>query len=163
MAAVIVILLVIRVWSPFTTADRLFNTYYEPFAAANYSQRNLAETEIPNLSKGIQFYMEGEYNQSLLYFNRAEDEIGVESDVLLFRGLNYLGLEQYSVARDLFREYVSSNTRYLPEATWYLSLCYLQTGEYAEAMENLSLLKAYEGLCRDQSEALEKKIRRLKK
>jgi hypothetical protein len=162
-AATILILLVIKIWNPFTDPDTLFKKYYQPLAATNYVQRNEAGILNTDLSMGIQYYNQGDYNQSLLILNQVENELGRSPDVHFFQGLSYLGLEQYMVARNMLEDYVVKNTRYLPEATWYLSLCYLKTGEYVKAMENLRHLKDYEGLYGDQALDLEKKIRRIRK
>jgi len=161
-AATITMLIAIRFFAPFTNPDRLFQVYYEPLDASDYSQRGGANDLDQNLSEGINSYIHGNYEQSNLLFNQMGSDYGNQPEIQLFNSLTYMGLEQYSAARDILDGYVESNYRYLAEATWYLSLCYLKTGDVAKARELLSQLDAYDGMYKEDAQSLERKLRRLK-
>jgi hypothetical protein len=162
-AAVVLVLLVIRIWVPVWNPDRLYHRYYEPLSAADYTQRNEAGIPDTYLSGGIQSYNKGQYERSLFLLQQVGNDPAYIPDVMLFRALDHMGLEQYPAARDLLEDYLKNPTRYLPEATWYLSLCYLKTGEYEKARENLIQLEEYEGFYQDQAVDLVKKLRRIRK
>jgi len=161
-AAVIVFFLVIRLFVPVTNPDTLFQDYYEPLPAADYLQRGEINVIFPNLSEGISLYNQGAYEQSIQILTQVESVQGGLPEVDLFRGLSYIGLEQFGTAKGILADYIENNTRYLPEAIWYLSLCYLKTGEYAKSRALLTRLEAYDGMYMEDAQALERKLRRMK-
>ena len=161
-AAVIVILLVIRLFVPVTNPDTLFKAYYEPLSATDYNQRGEIDVVFPNLSEGINLYNQGDYEQSIRILDKVKSVQDDLSEVDLFQGLNYIGLERYGTARGILDHYIENNTRFLPEAYWYLSLCYLKTGEYAKSRALLTRLEAYDGMYSEDAQALERKLRRIK-
>jgi hypothetical protein len=161
-AAVIVILLVIRLFVPVTNPDTLFKAYYEPLSATDYNQRGEINGVYPNLSEGIDLYNQGAYEQSIQILDKVETVQDELSEVELFQGLNYIGLEQYGTAKGILANYIENNTRFLPEALWYLSLCYLKTGEYAKSSALLTRLEAYDGMYMEDAQSLERKLRRIK-
>ena len=57
---------------------------------------------------------------------------------------------------------VDGNTRYLPEAMWYLSLCYLKVSEVEKAAALLGQLESYDGMYKEDAQTLLKKLRRFK-
>ncbi|MCK5135179.1 MAG: hypothetical protein KAR19_05270 [Bacteroidales bacterium] len=161
-AAAIAVLVILRVFLPFTTPDRLFRDYYEPLDASDYSQRGEANDLYLNLSEGINSYIQGNYEQSNLLFNQMGSVHSDQPEVQLFTGLTYMALEQYGIARDILDSYIEDNYRYLPEASWYLSLCYLKTGDVEKARDLLSQLDAYDGMYKEDAQSLERKLRRIK-
>ena len=162
-AAAIVMLIVIRVFVPFTSSDRLFQNYYEPLNASDHSQRDKVQDLNLNLTDGINSYIQGNYERSSLLFNQMGSVQEVQPEVQLFRGLNYMALGQYEPAREILNNYIENNYRYLPEATWYLSLCYLKTGDVNEARLHLTQLDAYEGMYKEDAQALARKLQRIKR
>ena len=161
-AAAIAILMVVRIWVP-NNPDRLFQTYYQPLDAADYSQRSETVNQYPRLTPGIQLYNNRDYDQSLLHFDKLNTEMGGLAEIQLFQALNYMGLEQYENASGALVSYVDNQIRYLPEALWYLTLCYVKTGEYMKALDSVSGLKAYGGQYGEQARQLERKLRRIRK
>ena len=96
------------------------------------------------------------------FLTQVESVQGGLPEVDLFRGLSHIGLEQFGTAKGILADYIENNTRYLPEAIWYLSLCYLKSGEYAKSRALLTRLEAYDGMYMEDAQALERKLRRMK-
>ncbi len=160
-AAAISLLVVVRFFVPFSDPDRLFLSYYEPMDAATYTQRGDANETDQNLSEGIHRYIQGDYEQSGLLLDQLDTRAGAYPEVQFFRGLNRMGLEQYSMAGEILENYIDSHTRFIPEATWYLLLCYLKTGDVEKARDRLEQLQNYNGMYRKDAQILERKLRRM--
>ncbi len=161
-AAAIAILVVFRFVAPFANTDRMFQDYYVPLDASDYSQRGDVNDLYEQLSEGINSYIQGDYQLSNSLFKQMETVYTNQPEVQLFSALTYMGLEQYEPAREILDQYVETNFRYLPEALWYLSLCYLKTGDYDKAGEMLSQLEAYDGMYKEDAQSLVKKLRRIR-
>lgn len=161
-AAVIVILVIIRLFIPSTTPATLFEDYYRPLSATGYNQRGETSEYLSGFSEAIDLYNQGAYDESIRILHKVESVQNDLPEVALFQGLNHMGLEQFPAAKDILADYVENNSRLLPEAYWYLSLCYLKTGEYAKCRAVLSRLKAYDGMYAETAQDLESKLRRIK-
>ena len=142
--------------------DRLFDHYYEPIEASDYSQRGASDEMYRDIAKGINTYVEGNYKQSIDQFSKLASDPVFRSEVHFFTGLSYLGLGQYQDAQNFLESVVDGNNRYQPETLWYLSLCHLKTGELERANELLGQLENYDGMYQEDARALRKKLRRFK-
>ncbi|MFO7934908.1 MAG: hypothetical protein R6U78_12600 [Bacteroidales bacterium] len=162
-AASAVILVVIGLTSSFTDPDRLFQAYYEPLDGSDYTRRGGGSDLYLNLSEGMSLYLDGEYEKSSRIFAQLYAVHAPLAEVRLFSGLNLMALGQYEAAEDYLEELLENNVRYVPEAAWYLSLCYLKTGELDKADELLLTLYEYPGLYRENAQDLRRKLRRIKK
>lgn len=161
-AASIAILIALKFFMPFTSTDRLFQVYYEPLDASDYSQRGETNDLALSLSEAIGEYNQGNYERSGLLLSQLGSDDEIQPDIQLFGGLNYMGLEQYVIARGILEDYIKNNTRFIPEATWYLGLCCMKTGDVDEAREHLSQLDAFDGMYKEDAQALVRKLRRMK-
>ncbi len=142
--------------------DRLFDSYYTPIEASDYSQRGLADDTYSSIAQGINHYMDGNYTQSIEQFNTLVSDPAFRSEVNFFTGLSYLGLGQYEDAQNSLELVLMGGGRYQPEALWYLSLCHLKTGAFEKAYAVLGQLEHYDGMYRQDAQSLRKKLRRLK-
>jgi len=161
-AAAIAILVVFRFVATPTNTDLLYQDYYVPLDASDYSQRGEVNDLYEDLSEGINSYIQGDYQLSNSLFKEMETVYQNQPEVELFSALTYMGLEQYESAREILDQYIENNFRYMPEALWYLSLCYLKTGEFEKAGEMLFQLEAYDGMYKEDAQSLEKKLRRIR-
>jgi tetratricopeptide (TPR) repeat protein len=161
-AATIALVVLIRILNPFANTDRLYQAYYTPMDAPDFNQRGEHNDLYQYISDGIVSYNQGDYEKSVLVFNQLNDRGVHHPEVQLFRGLSNIGLEQYAVAREILQQYIESNSRYIPEATWYLGLCCLKTGDIEMARLLFDNLDAYEGLYKEDAQLLVRKLRRVK-
>ena len=140
--------------------DRLFDRYYEPIEASDYRQRGQLNEIYDDVAEGINHYMEGNFNQSIRLFNELISDPTIRPEVEFFTGLSYLGLGQFQRAKNILEIIIDGNSRYLPEAMWYLCLCYLKTGEVEKSVALLGQLKSYDGMYKEDAQSLLKKLRR---
>jgi hypothetical protein len=73
-----------------------------------------------------------------------------------------MGLEKFPLAKQALQQVLDNESRYHLEAMWYLSLCYINTGEIDPAMVLLNQLETYQGVYRTDAQALVKKLRRIR-
>ena len=162
-AAAAAILITILVFTSSTDPDRLFQQYYIPLAASDYIQRGTVSDHYPEVVEGINSYRSGNYQESILLFHKLQDsDPGVQTDIQFFTGLSHMGLKHYKDAEEIFKVFIDNHTRYRPEAIWYLSLCYLQTGNIENAMLLLNQLENYDGMYKTDAQILGKKLRRIR-
>jgi len=162
MAAGVTIIIAVGIIPSNMDQDLLFDRYYAPIEASDYSQRGGANNMYPELAAGINQYMEGRFQNSINQFKTLASIPAIQSEVLFYSGLSYLGLGQYQSAQYNLEPVLVGDNRYQAETLWYLSLCYLKTGEFEKANKLLGQLEVYDGLYKKDAQTLRKKLRRLK-
>jgi tetratricopeptide (TPR) repeat protein len=113
-----------------------------------------------NIALGINYYLEGNYRQSIDQFSSISSNTDLQSDLHFYSALSYLGLGEYRTAQDILQSSLEGASKYQAETLWYLSLCYIKSGEFDQAREALSQLEIYDGLYKKDTQALLKKLRR---
>ena len=142
--------------------DQLYDRYYEPLAASDYSQRGESNLAYGSIAVGINSYLDGNYAQSIEQFSQLDTDPVFQTEAQFFSALSQLGLGQYENAQKLFESLINSDSRYHLETLWYLSLCCMKAGEIDEAYTYLGQLEQYEGMYQRDAQSLRKKLRRLK-
>jgi len=160
-AASVAILITLGVPS-FMDKDLLYDRYYAPLEASDYSQRGASNVAYGSIAMGINSYLDGSYDQSIEHFSQLDSEPAVKAEVQFFSALSHLGLGQYENAQKLFESLLGDDNRYHLETLWYMSLCYMKTGQFDEAYNYLGQLEKYKGMYQKDSQSLRRKLRRLK-
>jgi len=142
--------------------DVLYDRYYLPLEASDYAQRGEANDAYREIALGINNYLDGNYDASIEQFRQLAADPVFQSEVHFFTALSHMGLGQYSNAQKLFESLINSDSRYHPEALWYLSLCCLKAGEIEQASQYLGQLESYDGMYQKDAHTLRNKFRRLK-
>ncbi len=142
--------------------DLLYDRYYEPLEASDYSQRGVSNVAYGNIAMGINNYLDGDYGQSIEQFSQLDPDPNLQSEVQFFSALSYQGLGQYENAQKIFESLLNKDSRYHLETLWYLALCCMKAGEFDEADLYLGQLEKYDGMYQKDAQSLRKKIRRLK-
>jgi len=162
LAASVTILISVGILPGRSDQDRLFYHYYEPDEASNNAQRGQRTELYRDVAEGITQYLEGNYAQSIRLFNDLASNPVIKPEVDYYTGLSYLGLGQFQDAQNNLEMIVYGNARYLPEAMWYLSLCFLKMNKIKNATVLLMELESYDGMYKDDAQTLLKKLRRFK-
>lgn len=135
-AAACVALLALALWRPWAqeTPAELFNAYYEPYP--NIFEPVLRGEESTPRSQAFQAYEQQQYEQASILFSgllREQRDAGM----LLLLGNANLMTGKTEVATSNFKDLIAGYEELDTEAKWYLSLCYLKTGEAAAARDLL--------------------------
>jgi len=142
--------------------DRLFERYYEPLEATDFSQRGGANEMYQDIGIGISSYLDGNYQQSIDQLYKIGSDPTLRSEAQFYSALSYLGLGDYKNAQSTLESLLNSNIRLESEILWYLSLSYLKTGALEKANSHLAQLENYDGIYKQDAQTLRKKLRRLK-
>ncbi len=161
-AASVALLLTFGILPSQLDQGQLFDQYYSPLEASDYSQRGQSNVLYNDLALGINYYMDGDYQRSIEKFSELAPAPEVQSEVRFFTALSYLGLEQYQASQTILEFGLGADSRYQAEILWYLSLCYLKTGEPDKAKALLMKLELYDGLYKKDAQTLIRKLRRFK-
>ncbi len=161
-AAVFSLGIVLTGFSHSFNSDSVFDRYYQPLAASNHIQRGNERTTLDNITKGINLYLASDYSSSIRQFNELIAEGQNIAEIQMFLGLSYMGEQNYQQAIDLFEDFDKEFYLFIPEVTWYLSLCYIKTGKIEEAQLLLTTLLAYDGLYHNDSNELLRQLKRIK-
>jgi len=160
LAASIALVLAFGILPSQLNEDRMFDRFYEPFAASDFQQRG-SEQLYKEVAVGINLYKDGNYQQSIEQFSKLGSDPSVHSEVQFYSALSYLGLGQYTSAQELFRSLSAVENKYRAEALWYHGLSCLKTGDYEKAAVLFEELEKYNGLYQKDSQFLRRKLSRL--
>ena len=161
-AATVTIIIAVGILPSNINQDQLFDRYYEPIEASDYSQRGELNEMYRDIADGINSYRDGNYRQSIDQFDKLASDRSIRAEVHFFTGLSYMGLEEYQPAQNNLELIADGHSRYQAETLWYLSLCYLKTGEFEKATALLGQLEAYDGMYKKDTQTLLKKLRRFR-
>lgn len=136
---------------------RLYNKYYTPLDDAGIVTRSMEGSNFKTLNEALDLYRNRKYIMaSSLFAEITQDQPGIE-EAILFLGLSRMGEENYDEAAKVLSDYLSGYNKYQIEASWYLSLCYLKTGQAQNAIPLLQdLTGVYGSLGRDASKLLKR-------
>jgi len=158
-AAVIGVLITLKVLMPPASTDKLFSSYYQPMTTISPVTRGMSSSYAENYASGIQSYRNGNYEAAALRFTEAINAGNTAVPPRFFLGITYLALGNYSSAIELLDDIAGTGAEYSKEAQWYLGLAYLKTGEKEKAIACFKPLADSPGYFREKAEKI---LRRLK-
>ena len=160
-AAVFVLsLLLFKVLTPSFSGDSLYKQYYEPLEANSFQLRGNMQDANTKLQEGVDCYLSKDYGRAELAFSNLRSMNKNLPEVLLFSGLNQIGLNNYPAAITSFSDLIAHQDQFIPEAQWYLGLCYLKTGELSKARTLLATLSETEGIYKEKAQVILKNLNR---
>lgn len=97
--------------SPSRSASQLFDDYY---------------------NIGVNYFNKGDFSNAILWFEKVVDQDNIQSTFLT--GVSQMNIKEYSSAAGSFEKVIDHNDNlFLNKASWYLSICYLNTNETDKA------------------------------
>jgi len=153
-AAAIAAIVMVKTLTPTYTPNSLYTEYYKPLNAYSTTTRNNANVLDP-FSNAVALYYQTKYKSALAIFTDLSKQEPNNQAYLFFRGITYMGLEDYNNAIVLLSKVVSSESDdYKKESKWYLGLSYLKTGEIEKASKYLTELSNSNGYYQSQAQDL---------
>jgi TolA-binding protein len=146
-AAVLVLsMLLFKTLIPSYSGNSVFERFYEPLDANSYRLRGNSNEVSGKLQEGVDYYLSKDYRHAEKAFNELRNMNENLQEVLLFSGLNHMGQGNFTEAITLLTDLLSADDQFIPEAQWYLGLCYIKTGEIEKARPLMETLSKSEGL-----------------
>ena len=159
-AAVVISMLLFKSLTPSYTGDSLYKRYYEPMEASSYSLRGNTQDAGTKFQEGVEDYLLKDYAKADLVFNDLQTMKENSPEVLLYTGLNKMGEGHFASAINLFTDVISAGDQFVPEAQWYLGLCYIKTGENLKARSIMESLSETEGIYKKKAQVILKNLNR---
>jgi TolA-binding protein len=130
-AAVLGVFLLVRSLLPSFDTEKIYSVYYAPFDMVSPVTRGEITNEPFPLA--VQKYRTGDYKSAVASFSEilSKDSLSVASRFLL--GLSYQAMNEFDNAVAQLKKVAGSSNTYRKEATWYLGLAYLRTGDKEKA------------------------------
>ena len=157
-AVFILSLLLFKALIPGYSGDSAYKHYYEPLEANSFQLRGSTQDANTKLQEGVDYYLSKNYTKAEPVFTNLRKINKNIPEVLLFSGLNEMGLNNYPAAISTFNELLAREDQFVPEAQWYLGLCYLKTGEESKARTLLASLSETEGIYMKKAQAVLKRL-----
>jgi tetratricopeptide (TPR) repeat protein len=158
-AAVFVLsLLLFKSLTPSLTGDAVYKRYYSPMEANSYSLRGNSQDAGTKFQEGIDYYLQKDYAKADLAFNDLRLKNENAPEILLYAGLNKMGQGHFASAIKLFSDLLSTGDQFVPEAQWYLGLCYIKTGENLKARSLMESLSETEGIYMKKAQVILKNL-----
>jgi len=160
-AAVLVLsLLLIRPITTSYTGDSVYQQYYEPLEANSFRLRGNSNEITGRLQEGVDYYLSKDFTHAELAFKELLKMNENLPEVLLFSGLNQMGQGNFPEAIKVFTNLLSAEDEFVPEAQWYLGLCYIKTGENLKARSLMETLSETEGIYKKKAQLILKNLNR---
>jgi tetratricopeptide (TPR) repeat protein len=154
-AAVLVLsMLLFKTLSPSYSGNSVYERYYEPLDANSFRLRGVSREATGKLQEGVDYYLSKDYTKAELAFNELRKMNENLQEVLLFSGLNQMGQGNFPAAINLFNDLLSAEAQFVPEAQWYLGLCYIKTGEVNKARPLMETLSETEGIYKKKAQLI---------
>ena len=144
---------------PDPSTGKLYASYYERYESPGAS-RSAASAGDLLMENAIASYSAKEYDKAISYLEQiiATEQGNMES--VFMHGMANMEVSNYPVASGSFTRVIEHNDNlYLEDAAWYLSLCYMMTGNSEKAVNQLNAIAGSKSRYSRQAARLARKIR----
>lgn len=125
--------------------DKLFSKYYQPFEIVTTSRSSSVLPEEQMFNMAAELFNNREFTEAASLFSELLKANPQRLDARFFHGMAEMEMENYPVAlKSLSVVGSTKNTLYHDKAIWYLSLCYIATGDTENARSALKSIAASE-------------------
>jgi len=159
-AVFILSLLLFKALTPNYSGSSVYKHYYEPLEANSYQLRGNVQDASSKLQEGVDFYLSKNYDKAEIAFNDLRKMKYIQPEVLLYTGLNEMGQNNFQQAITTFNDLLAHQDQFVPEAQWYLALCYIKTGDKQKAQSLMSMLSETEGIYKKKAQTILKNLNR---
>lgn len=159
-AALVISLLLFKSLIPDYSGDSVFKQNYEPLEANSFRIRGSNQEVDGKLQEGVDYYLSKEYQKAELTFDNLRKTNKNIPEVLLFSGLNQMEQNNFQAAITCFNDLLAGEVQFVPEAQWYLGLCYIKTGDIQKARSMMVTVAETEGIYKQKALQILKNLNR---
>jgi tetratricopeptide (TPR) repeat protein len=157
-AAIIILFAIVLTPNEKPVPGELFADYYKPFERVTFVQRNADGSVDRRVVNGIKAYNDGNYTEATDMLSALVDKGEYSAIACFYNGLAQMESSRYNRAIEQFEYLLSNYYVYGQEATWYMALCHLKTGNTAKTKALLRELSKEKGIYREKSVNLLRKL-----
>lgn len=124
------------------SSEQLFSRYYQPFEMVANARSSSALPEEVLFNTAIELFNNREFAEAASLFNEFLTKNPQRLDARFLHGMAEMEIDNYPGAIKSLSEVGSNNDNLFQDrAMWYLSLCYIATGERENAKRELTVIK----------------------
>jgi len=138
---------------------KIFSEFYEPFPVISALTRSQSNTEFNDFIKATESYRLKDYKAAAAGFAKGMQVAKTSLASAFCLGITKLESGDYSGAAVLLDSVADLRSEFAKEATWYLGLAYIRSGNIPEAAECFKQLSQSPGFYSERSQKI---LRRLK-
>jgi TolA-binding protein len=153
-ASIIGVVFLVRSLIPSHDPDKIFSEYYEPYDAVLSVTRSPEKPGTESLRSALGSYKSANYQAAAAGFSAAILSEGVSDSRMFYLGISQIELKDFNTAINLLELVAQGQSEFAKEATWYLGLVCLKTGNKAKASGCFEILAQTPGYYRDRSEKI---------
>jgi len=157
-AVLILSLLLFKTLTPSYTGEAVYKRNYEAMESNSFRLRGSTPDAGTKFQEGVDSYLLKDYAKADVAFDDLLKMNTNSPEVLLYAGLNKMGQGHFASAIDLFNGLLLTGDQFVPEAQWYLGLCYIKTGENLKARALMETLSETEGIYKKKAQVILKNL-----
>jgi tetratricopeptide (TPR) repeat protein len=139
--------------------DVLFDRYYTRYETPG-AVRSVVSSGNTLMENAIASYTAKEYDKAIGYLEQVINADQGDMETVFMHGIANMEVKNYPVASGSFTKVIEHNDNlYLEDATWYLGLCYMMTGEKDKAESQFSAIAASGSRYRKEAAKLARRLR----
>lgn len=110
--------------------QELFAEAFQPYSDASLNPNVRDDQNLSPFEQFLQFYWNQQYQLALQSFEKLDQVLQTNDDVLFLKANALLATGQSKAAQAGFESILEHKTsRFVPQVNWYLALCYLKNGD----------------------------------
>jgi tetratricopeptide (TPR) repeat protein len=136
-------------------ADRYYKTYEAPTA-----NRSANKSGMVDFSRAMEYYKSRDYEKAVVLFKKVVENNPRDMQSTLLNGISNFEIKKYPEAKSSFKNVIDDNNNlFIDQAQWYLSLCYLKTGEKEMAASLLKVVKENNSIYSNDAKRILRKLK----
>ncbi len=138
--------------------DELFDRYYKPYEPS-LSLRSGLNNGNQDFNLAIEYYNVHDYRNAAIYFSKVVQKEPEDMHSTLLSGISNFEISNYPEAENSFVRVIDDDDNlFIDHAQWYLSMCYIKTGETRKAKDQLALIADSESIYRKNAKQILKRL-----
>jgi tetratricopeptide (TPR) repeat protein len=113
-----------------------------------------------DFSRATEYYNIHDFKHAALYFSKVLSDDPKYIEATMYKGVSNYEVKNYPVAEQDFIKVLGNNDNlFIEDAQWYLALCYIQTGDKANATNQLTRIRNSESIYRKDARKILKSMK----
>ena len=136
----------------------MFDRYYKPYEPS-LSLRSGLNNGNQDFNLAIEYYNVHDYRNAAIYFSKVVQKEPEDMHSTLLSGISNFEISNYPEAENSFVRVIDDDDNlFIDHAQWYLSMCYIKTGETGKAKDQLALIADSESIYRKNAKQILKRL-----